>query len=164
MQNFVKKQRAAVRTLQMPGHGLYCSRKRTPPMTEEETLGDFLRQGAAVDIDERAPSAAAVVNVPSKQLFPRPRRPNEQNGQRRWSKPLRESDRTLHRIRDAHDLYRRRGGHCWPLRWSLGSVTLSASASVLRIRGVRNRYSSVRVALRSACPNRPPIKGIPDRI
>src|SRR6266568_416960 len=45
-----------------------------------------------------------------------------------------------------------------------GAVTLSASASVLRMRGVRKRYSSVRLVLRSARPNKPPINGIPERI
>src|SRR6266513_3218474 len=164
MKHLVKKQRAAIGALHVSRDGLHRSGKRPAAMSEQETFGDLRRQSSTVDIDQRAPPAAAVVNVLSKQLLPRARRSNEQNGQRRRSKPLRKCDRALYRLRDAHDLYRRRAGHCWPLRCSLGSVTLSASASVLRMRGVRNRYSSVRFVLRSTLPNRPPMSGMPDRI
>src|SRR5712691_4444714 len=54
--------------------------------------------------------------------------------------------------------------HCLSPFGNLGAVTLSASVSVLMIRGVKNRYSSVSVVWRSLLPNSPPIRGSPDRI
>src|SRR5439155_7472303 len=96
-------------------------------------------QRAAIDIDEFPGPAARMMDMPSEQLFPGPRRADQQDGQPRWCKALDELRRPLNRGRYANDWRQRPTSHCCPLRGSRGAVTLSASASVLRIRGVRKR-------------------------
>src|SRR6266516_810425 len=126
-------------------------------MTKQETLDHVARQGAGIDVDKRAGSTASLVDVLSKQLLARSCRAYEQNRKTSPRVSLREHERPADGRRDSDD-------HRPTPFGILGAVTLSASASVLRIRGVRNKYSSVSVLRRSALPNNPPMSGNAKRI
>src|SRR5437773_11354862 len=123
-------------------------------MTKQQTLDHVARQGAAIDVDQRTGTAAALVDVFGKELLSRARGPHDQNGEPGPGVSLREHERAPNAGRAADD-------H-GPIPFgSRGAVTLSASASVLMIRGVKNRYSSVSVFRRSELPNSPPMIGMP---
>src|SRR6266513_678332 len=118
-------------------------------MPKEQTLDHVAWQGAAIDVDQRAGTAASLVDVLGKELLSRARGPHDQNGKPGPGVSLREHERAPNAGRAADD-------H-GPIPFgNRGAVMLSASASVLRIRGVKNRYSSVSDVLRSALPNSPP--------
>src|SRR5256885_3697926 len=149
----VEEERPAVGTLDMSDHGIDRTGERATSMAEEQAFDHLARQCTAIDVHQRPRATAAIVDVLGKELFPRPRSPDEEDRQVRACIALRHDDRMTDRGRDPND-------HRSVPFGSLGPVTLSASASVLRIRGVRNRYSSVSVVLRSALPKSPPTTGM----
>src|SRR6266576_3494804 len=97
------------------------------------------------------------MNFLCEEFLTRPPRTDKEHRKRRRGEAL---DQLL----GAEDCLRAADDHGRSPLGSLGAVTLSASASVLMIRGVRKRYNSVSVVCRSALPNNPPIRGIPERI
>ena len=147
----------------VPLGGLDGTGERASPMSEQEALDHLVWQGTAVHVHQLAHARAALMNVPGKQLLPRASGTNQEDRQARGGETLDQLRRTFDRRRFADDR-REQPGHCKPLRFSRGAVTLSASASVVRMRGVRNKYNSVLLTFRSALPNSPPRMGIPDRI
>ena len=125
--------------------------ERAAPVTKQQALHHVARQGAEIDIDDGARTIAAFVDVLGEELLPPCRwpRPDWGAGPR---VALGQHERASHggRAADNHG----------PIPFgSRGAVTLSPSASVFKMRSVRNRYSSVCELLRSALPNRPPMIG-----
>jgi len=79
MQHLIQKQCATVGALQVPGDRLDGACKRSTPMSKQEALGDIVGQGAAVDVDELAPSPADMVDMSSEQLLSGSGRANKQD-------------------------------------------------------------------------------------
>src|ERR1041385_4399491 len=121
-------------------------------MTEQKRIRDFLREGTAVDVDQRTRTRTALVYMSGEELFAGSRCAYQKDRQGRRRESLHQLGRTPDRQRATDDRRYSATTHCSTLRCNRGIVTLSASASVLRIRGVRNRYSSVRLNFRSAWP------------
>src|SRR4029077_431466 len=153
----VEKQCPTVGALHVPHTRLHGTRECASPMPEEQALNHVAWERTAVDVDHRPRPPAALVDVLREQLLPGASRAHEEDRQPRPSVPFRKHQRSADGRRHPDDHFPTPCG-------ILGAVTLSASASVLRIRGVRNRYSSVSVLRRSALPNSPPMMGIPERI
>src|SRR4029077_19424843 len=100
-------------------------------------------------VHQRSGPAAPFVDVLGEQLLACSRRADQEDWKRRSGVALRQHERPPDGRGDADD-------HRSTPFGNRGAVTLSASASVLRMRGVRNKYSSVALLVRLALPNRPP--------
>src|SRR5207245_2608328 len=122
---------------------------------EQEAFDHISRQRATVHVNKGSRATTALMDVLSQELLARAGCSHDQDGEPGTRIPLRQSDRSADRRRHPDD-------HGPTSLGNRGDVTLSASASVLRIVGVRNRYSSVSDVLRSVLPNRPPRSGMCD--
>src|SRR5258708_5510220 len=133
------------------------ARKDPPAEPEQETIDDVSRQCRTIHVHEFADAPALAVDLFGEQFLARAPCPDKKHGQRCRGEPLHQPLSPPDRVRPPADHRRSPFG-------SGGVVTLSASASVLMIRGVRNKSSSVSVVWRSLLPNSPPMRGIPERI
>ncbi len=146
-QQLVKKESAAMRLLHQSRVRFRRPGKRSAAVAEQQAFDHLARQGAAVDINELPPAATEAVDMLSEQLFPGTAGADQQDGKPRGRVALDHRKRPLHRPGRADDggdvrpgpLQPQGLGHCFSPFGSRGTVTLSASASVFKIRGVKNR-------------------------
>src|SRR5258708_15788533 len=130
------------------------ARKDPPAEPEQETIDDVSRQCRTIHVHEFADAPALAVDLFGEQFLARAPCPDKKHGQRCRGEPL-------HQLLSPPDRVRPPDDHCRSPFGSRGVVTLSASASVLMIRGVRTKYSSVSAVWRSLSPQRPPMSAVP---
>src|SRR5258708_13075359 len=130
------------------------ARKDPPAEPEQETLADVSRQCGQIHDNEFADAPALAVDLFGEQFLARAPCPDKKHGQRCRGEPL-------HQLLSPPDRVRPPDDHCRSPFGSRGVVTLSASASVLMIRGVRNNNRSVSVVWRALLPHNPPARAPP---
>src|SRR2546421_11969185 len=138
-----------MRRLYQPSLWSTGARERLTIVPEQLGLEELLGDGGAVHVDQLAAPTAPVVDVLRHQLLPAAGGSDDENRNARRRELLRQLDDASQRGRGTDD--RREGASLTlrdqlegPVHWpsplgNRGAVTLSASASVLMIRGVRNK-------------------------